>query len=371
MEILFAAVFLMAAWHGLKRGMPTAMRAIGDRRRASVNDWRSNHPDAPATARWFAGAARTAAAVRYGPKHVKRSFLDAYKEAWEEGKQKYQVAQPPATRDSGGNLTFGGNPQDPTGVGSCPQCRGRGVINGKPCPSCVERQRQRNEGAQPVSPTPNPSRQRLAATTTLSPGQNNLVLGSRCIHPTGTGADGRRTYCGEPVDGENDLRCRQHGGPPDLSPPRQPGDPRSSNPQNVTPIRKPAPPTNRREPMAVSTVTGGEVASPEQLVAELHGITSEAAAEMEDATADAKRAEEDCARVETLTASLTNLRLRTEDVGLVQALLEPARQRAAAATSRAAAADQRLAAANAALTMANRHVELQGQGAAGEFYNAS
>jgi hypothetical protein len=120
--------------------------------------------------------------------------------------------------------------------------------------------------------------------------------------------------------------------------------------------------------MTIQTVTGGEVTSPEQLVAELQAIVDEAAADLEDARGDAARADEDAARIEKMTQSITYFELLPEDIATVQALVEPAMSRKSAAEQRAAAAEKRSSQAQAALVMAQRHVELQGQGAAGAFY---
>ena len=122
--------------------------------------------------------------------------------------------------------------------------------------------------------------------------------------------------------------------------------------------------------MTIQTVTGGEVTSPEQLVAELQAIVAEATADLEDARGDSQRADEDAARIEKMTESITAFKLPAEDISLVQGLLEPAMSRKAAAEQRAAAAEKRAEQAQAALTMAQHHVELQGQGAAGDFYRS-
>ncbi len=120
----------------------------------------------------------------------------------------------------------------------------------------------------------------------------------------------------------------------------------------------------------IDTVTGGEVNSPEQLVAELQSLSAEATADLEDARGDAARADQDAARIEKMTQSVTHFKLPGEDISLVQGLLEPAMARKAAAEARAAAAEKRAGQAESALTMAQRHVELQGQGAAGDFYRS-
>lgn len=284
MEILFAAVFLVATWHGFKHGTPRAFRAVSARRRTSVSSWQQSHPTAPKSARWAAGAARGVTALRWGPGHFRREFAIAFREAWDDGKQKYRLVPPPAADPDAGR------------VKDVDLARGMAVWD--------------DEGRE------------------LAAGRGTVPL-------------------------------------PDGHPAR------ADMPSNVTPIRRTQPtPNTRSAPMPVATVTGGEVTSPETLKAELDTIVAESAAELEDAAGDAQRAREDMARIEVLVGSLTNLRLTSQDVALVQALLEPAQQREAAATARAAAAEHRLSAAQAALAMAARHVELQDQGAAGDFYRA-
>lgn len=101
--------------------------------------------------------------------------------------------------------------------------------------------------------------------------------------------------------------------------------------------------------MAISTVTGGEVLTMQQLVAELQGIIEEAAADLEDAEAEQQRAVEDAARVEAMVASLSELELDPQTLSEIGALADSSEQRRSASEQRAAAAEVRLAQAQAAL----------------------
>lgn len=47
--------------------------------------------------------------------------------------------------DGGTDLTFGDDPTDPTGVSSCPECKGTAITEDGVCLSCRDRQEQRNE----------------------------------------------------------------------------------------------------------------------------------------------------------------------------------------------------------------------------------
>lgn len=276
-EILFGLVALMAVWHGFKYGVPRAIRGISNRRASSIDSWTSAHPGAPKSARWAAGVAKTIAALRWGPGHFKREFGKAFRDAWDDGKQKYKLTPPPPPEV---NL-----PPIPT-----PQTGGRSRPTPAPSPG----------------PTPTP--------------------------PPAAVPNGRPHLHSVPTD---------------------------------------ATPTNtnaRSNTMTTSTI---EVVSPETLHAAMQAKVQNAAAELEDARADANRAQAAVAETERTVASLTSLKLKAEDVAYVKALVEPDQQWLAAAQSRIAAADQRLAAAKAALTMASRHVELQAQGAAGDFYRSA
>lgn len=101
--------------------------------------------------------------------------------------------------------------------------------------------------------------------------------------------------------------------------------------------------------MAISTVTGGEVLNLQQLVAELEGIITEAAADLEDAQAEQQRAVEDAGRVEAMVASLSALELDPQTLSEIGALADSSAQRRSASAQRAAAAEARLAQAQTAL----------------------
>lgn len=335
-EILFAAVFLFAAWHGIKHGTPRAYRAMSARRQTGIANWQSSHPNAPTSARWLAGAAKGVTALRWGPGHFKREFSQAFKDAWDEGKQKYKLVPPPGVEPT----TETRSPRRT----KCQTCRGDGDLGGKPCPIC-----QQQTPARGQAPVPTP-----ASAPQLRP------------------------------DGRPDLR------------------PVNNTPRGHQPPG-PAQPTRRNSDMSTigemkdqTHFQGGEVVDPESLQVEMKAVAQEATAELEDANndmqrasaeledaqADMKRAQASAARTERTAASLARLELKAEDVAMVAAMVDPARQwadasasrvqaaeqRQAAARSRVSAADQRLAMATAAQTMAARHIELEGQGAAGKFY---
>jgi hypothetical protein len=101
--------------------------------------------------------------------------------------------------------------------------------------------------------------------------------------------------------------------------------------------------------MAISTVSGGEVLNMHQLIAELHGIIRESAADLEDAHAERQRAAEDASRVDAMVASLRALDLDHQTLSEIGALADSAGHRRAAAEQRAAAAEALLAQAQAAL----------------------
>jgi hypothetical protein len=85
---------LMGTWHVAKHAVPRTMRAVGAYRRQSIANWRSANPGAPAITRWAAGAGRTLAALRWGPKFLGRETRRAWKEGVEASRSKYGPAQP-------------------------------------------------------------------------------------------------------------------------------------------------------------------------------------------------------------------------------------------------------------------------------------
>jgi hypothetical protein len=123
--------------------------------------------------------------------------------------------------------------------------------------------------------------------------------------------------------------------------------------------------------MAIKTATGGNITSPQSLLAEIEAIEQEAVAELEDAKGDAARADEDLARIDRMVASLATLKYRKEDVAVIAALKEDAVARKAAAEARVVAANRRLAKCRTAKDVAAKHVNFRSAGAAGEAYNAS
>lgn len=134
------------------------------------------------------------------------------------------------------------------------------------------------------------------------------------------------------------------------------------------PILRPVPTQKEGKPtMPIKTATGGEITTPETLLAEVQAIRDEALAEREDAAGETARAEEDLARIDRMVASLSRIRMRQEDIGKITVMRDSADARRFAATSRAAAADLRVAQANSAVDIAAQHLQLMGQ-AAGSFY---
>ncbi|QPP07290.1 hypothetical protein G4Z16_13855 [Streptomyces bathyalis] len=107
------------------------------------------------------------------------------------------------------------------------------------------------------------------------------------------------------------------------------------------PVPNPSSTSGGSTPVSINTVTGGEVHSYEQLLAELNSIAVEAHAELEDAQADAERARQDAERIDTMVGSLTELELDRETLGKVSALTESASARLEAANARAVAAETR------------------------------
>jgi hypothetical protein len=331
LEIFWIGVALIAAWHGLRHGTPRAFRAVGKRRQASVAKWQADHPSAPKSARWLRGMGFGLTAALWGPKHMKREFAGAWREGWDRGKAKYRPersAEPVRTADG---LRFGDDPTDPTGVRLCPECRGSGLRDGAPCPSCVNRQGQRNADAALHRSTCS------GCGATSGPADKATVEAWKDAH----------TCPPEPQ--------RRPDGRPDLRP---------------VPDATPAPTraTTRSNDMAVQTATGGEVTNAEQFAAEAKAIEAEAAADLEDARGDATRAEEDLGRIEKMIASLSKQAAVSRDIAAVAALKEPAAARAGAAKDRHGAAERRLAVAKNVSAIAAKHVQMIGQ-AAGPFYN--
>jgi hypothetical protein len=122
---------------------------------------------------------------------------------------------------------------------------------------------------------------------------------------------------------------------------QQPAEPQTADPATTT---------EGTEPMStITSSTGGEVMTMDQLLRELNDIARDAATDLEDAQADRKRASDDSARIENMVASLTALDLDQQTLAEVGSLADSAGQRQQASDLRASAADARLAQAEAAL----------------------
>lgn len=192
MEIFGIAVLaagLMGVWHVTKYAVPRAMRAIGGRRRAGIDSWKADNPGAPALARWGATAAKTVAAVRWGPKYLLTEMKRAWQEGLELGRHRYGVVrtdEPAAVAD----------PADPNDTKNCQVCGGTVVVNGEPCPRCLARQQERNrqfdtERPRPrphLVPVPNPSGQQTGAqkekpmTTTFQTATGGEIVNAEQFH---------------------------------------------------------------------------------------------------------------------------------------------------------------------------------------------
>lgn len=143
----------------------------------------------------------------------------------------------------------------------------------------------------------------------------------------------------------------------------------SPRPRHLRPVPPTSEPSKENTDMAIQTATGGEILDAEQFHAEARAIEEEAAAELEDASGDSYRAQEDLGRIEKMVASLGKVQALSKDIAAVNALKEPAEARAQAAKDRQAAAERRLAGAKAVTVIAAKHVQLIGT-AAGSFYKA-
>jgi len=116
--------------------------------------------------------------------------------------------------------------------------------------------------------------------------------------------------------------------------------------------------------MAIDTVTGGEVTDLESLKAELDAIMRESAAELDDATADAARADEEAGRIERMVSTLGGLQLPEQALAPIRGMADATQQRKTAATARAAAAEARSTQAVAALEAIQPHLAIKEMAAA-------
>lgn len=141
--IAVVAAALMGAWHVTKYAVPRTMRAVGGRRRSSIDGWKAAHPGAPGMVRWAAGLAGTVAAVRWGPRHLLDETRKAWQEGFEKGREKYGAQPQP-------------DPTDPNDTKNCPVCHGEVVVDGDICPRCLARQEERNTEWDITNPQPSP-----------------------------------------------------------------------------------------------------------------------------------------------------------------------------------------------------------------------
>jgi hypothetical protein len=151
------------------------------------------------------------------------------------------------------------------------------------------------------------------------------------------------------VDGRPNLRAVPASQPdPQPSVPIQPNNPKGT-------------------PDMVETATGGEVVNAETNLAEANAAVKEYAADFEDAGGDEQRAKEDLTRIEVWTASIAKAKAPQQRVAEVAKLLEPAKQRLAAAESRKVAASNALALAKAVQESAAQDMQQMGK-AVGPWY---
>jgi hypothetical protein len=162
--------------------------------------------------------------------------------------------------------------------------------------------------------------------------------------------------------------------------------------------------TSEEEDMPIETVTGGEVYTLDQLVAELQAIQVEATAELEDAQGDraraaaelddaqrdAKRAQDEISHGDNVIAQMQDKELDNDSLGELASLqgtntarvdlakrrVNLADQRLALAARRVEAADRRVTSTSAAISGVQRHLRVhearsavQGGGAKTDFYD--
>ncbi len=309
MEFVFVAVFLFAAWHTVKHGVPAAGRAIGSGYRSRMLRWEQANPDASRPGQVGAGVANGFAAVRYGPGFAWREFVQAWRDGWAEGRDRYgkpPAVEPTAHVDDDGEMRFGDDPQDPTGVATCPTCKGAAVVDAEPCPACVARQEARNEHH-----------------------------------------DRQMT---DPVDDQP---------PPD-------------NVRELHPNRRPAAnaaASTEGEPVSqIHTATGGDVTNAMANLAEANTVVAEYSESDQDAERDLARDRERLKVVEQWVAVLAANHAPPARLAEVQALVDPAQRRLHAAEVRRGAASARASVAQTVHATASADAQLVGQ-AVGRWYN--
>jgi hypothetical protein len=341
MEAVFGVLIVYAAAWAIIRGTQSAGHAVKGAYRKRVTAWTSKHPAASPMPAAVKVAAATAT-VLGGAIHAVRGFYAGAKTGWPEGWRRGEAwVQRRATRRAGARGQA--MPDEPTvelpHVDPGPD-RGRAVpIGTHPSPAGVVPAVNRR--------VPIPSRTDEPATVPHA-GTATVPAQSVPLWPTDPGPGNA------PVDDTASAASRRLQLVPDDGQvldgnPAQPDVPATGG---MTPITT----TEGNAPMAITTMTGGEVLNMQQLIAELEGIGKEAAADLEDAQADRQRAVEDANRIDNMVASLQAMDLDRQTLAEVGALADTAGQRREAAEQRAAAAEARHAQAQTALNgVQDRH----------------
>ena len=334
MEAVFGVLIVYAAAWAIIRGTQSAGHAVKGAYRKRVTAWTSKHPAASPMPAAVKVAAATAT-VLGGAIHAVRGFYAGAKTGWPEGWRRGEawVQRRAARRAAARGQAM---PDEPTvelpHVDRGPD-RDRAVpIGTHPSPAGVV---PAVNGRVPIPSRPDDP-------TTVPHGNAAAVpVQSVPFWPTDPGP------IHAPVDETASAASRRLHPVPDDGQvldedPAQPDVPAAGG---TTPITT----TEGNAPMAITTMTGGEVLNMQQLIAELEGIGKEAAADLEDAQADRQRAVEDANRIDNMVASLQAMDLDRQTLAEVGALLETAASRRSAAEQRAHAAEARHAQAQTAL----------------------
>src|SRR6266511_2494512 len=276
MEAVFGVLIVYAAAWAIIRGTQSAGHAVKGAYRKRVTAWTSKHPAASPMPAAVKVAAATAT-VLGGAIHAVRGFYAGAKTGWPEGWRRGEawVQRRAARRAAARGQAM---PDEPTV--ELPH---------------VDRGPDRDR-AVPIGTHPSPAG--------VVPAVNGRVPIPAPVDETASAAS-RRLH---PVPDDGQVLDED---------PAQPDVPAAGG---TTPITT----TEGNAPMAITTMTGGEVLNMQQLIAELEGIGKEATADLEDAQADRQRAVEDANRIDNMVASLQAMDLDRQTLAEVGALLETA-----------------------------------------------
>lgn len=111
-----------------------------------------------------------------------------------------------------------------------------------------------------------------------------------------------------------------------------------------------------------------DVSSPEQLKAEVTNIHGRAVADQQAANVAKGREETDKSTVDSIIAAMARHKFTPQDKAIVAALLDPINRALAACVGHVNASNGKQAAAAGAVAMADQHIQMAGEGAAGDFY---